>query len=196
MYPRRTRTGRKKREGPIRPTAGPPAEDLELFVTFMNAASGDATALQSPRRLGDWLTKHGLTAADEEISASGLEQARKACAGLRALIAAGTGAAADEDALRELARLTPKATLCPRFSTDGATWLEPASAGLDGLLERLFAIAVQARFESRWPRFKICADGACGRVFYDASRNLNALWCSPRCRSRRSSRYYRQRRSE
>ncbi len=177
MYTMRAR--KTRREGPVRPTKGPPLEDLELFLAFMNAVGpgGDA-ALASPRDLDDWLVERGLGAADEEISAADLARARKVCAGLRALIAVGAGAPADADALRELVRLTLAATVHPRFNADGSTWLEPASGGLDGVVDRLFAIAARARFENHWPRLKICIATGCGRVFYDESRNLHARWCS------------------
>lgn len=192
MYPMRKK--RSKRVGPVRPTKGPPAEDLELFLAFLNAVdSGSGTGeLATPRGLLDWLMKRGLASTDEEISATQLERAREACVGLRALIAEDAGAPADAGALEKLHRLTPATTI--HLGSSGLSRLVPTSSGVDGVIERLFAIAIRSRFENLWPRFKICTDPTCRRVYYDESRNLRARWCSPRCGNRYYTRDYRRRR--
>lgn len=193
MYPGMKKR-RPKRVGPVRPTKGPPAEDLELFLAFLNATdSGSGTGeLASSRSLLDWLVKRGLASADEEIPATRLEQAREACAALRALIAEDAGAPADANALEKLHRLKPATTI--HLASGGLSRLVPTSDGLDGVIERLFAIAIRSRFENLWPRFKICTDPDCRRVYYDESRNLRARWCSPRCGNRYYTRDYRRRR--
>lgn len=195
MYPLRTTKKRKRRPGPVSPTKGPPAGDQELFLTLLNAVVPGGEVDFSTGSLGHWLIQRGLLAEDEEVSSDALVRLRKTCHGLRALIAASTGARVETKAVAELVRLTPPALLQPRLGTDGSTWLAPSSDGVDGVVERLFAIATVARLENCWPRFKICIDGSCGRVFYDESRNLRARWCSARCKNRSASTSYRRRAS-
>ncbi len=177
----------------MRPTKGLNPEDLELFMTCLNALdTGGDTALAGLRA---GLAKRGFVAAAEEIPAAWTRRARQAGAGLRALIAADAGGSADVPALQGLSRLTSEARIRPGFAPDGASWLEPSAEGLDGVVDRLLAIAVRARFENLWPRIKICGDPACRRVFYDESRNLGARWCSPRCGNRHRSKHGRRHKS-
>lgn len=191
QYPGHKRK-RKKKAGPVRPTKGLNQEDLELFLTCLNTLdAGDGAALA---KLRSRLAQSGLLAAAEEIPAAWMERARRAYRGLRALIVADNGGSADVSALQDLARLTSEATLRPGIAPDGTTWLEPADKGLGGVVDRLLAFAVRARFENHWPRFKICADPACRRVFHDASRSLGGRWCSSRCGNRVRSRTRRPRR--
>jgi len=196
MYPMRTIRKRKRRPEPTSPTKGPPAGDLELFLTLLNAVLPGGAVEFSAGSLSRYLVERGLLAQDEVVSSDALVRLRKTCTGLRALIAAGTGAEADPKAVAELVRLRPPALLQPRFGTDGSTWLAPSSDGFDGVVERLFAMAALGRLENRWPRFKICADASCGSVFYDESRNLSARWCSARCRNRNASTSFRRQRRE
>ena len=179
----------------MRSTKGPPPEDLELLLALVNAVDFGAGSgeLASPRALSGWLTERGLGSQDEEVAAAGHDRAKTACAGLRALVATGHGAGGDADALEGLNHLTAMASIRAHFAADGTTRLEPTSDGLDGVVERVFAIVARARLENLWPRFKICADETCRRVFYDESRNLGARWCSLRCGNRRDVRYFRQR---
>lgn len=172
MYPMKRTRKPKRREGPVRPTKGLSAEDQEVFLAFLNDP---------------------LSGPTEEIPADRLEEARRIRKGLCALIAADSGVAIDGEALAELDRLAPKAKM--RLGAGGLTALEPVSDGFDGVVERLFAIAVRARFENHWPRFKLCSDATCRRAFYDASRSLIGRWCSARCRDRHSTRLYRRRRA-
>jgi len=169
MYPTRKPRKAKRKEGPVRPTKGLSAEDREVFLAFLN----------------------NPPSGPPEVPVERCEEARKVCKGLRALIVADSGTPPDGEALTELELLAPKAKM--RLGAGGSTTLLPVSDGFDGLVERLFTIAVRARFENHWPRFKLCFDATCRRAFYDGSRNLGGRWCSSRCKDRHSTRHYRQR---
>jgi len=109
MYSMRTTRKRKRRPGPVSPTKGPPAGDLELFLNLLNAALPGGDVEFSAGSLSHYLVQRGLMAEDEEVSSDALVRLRKTCHGLRALIAAGTGAQADPKAVAELVRLTQPA---------------------------------------------------------------------------------------
>ena len=65
--------------------------------------------------------------------------------------------------------------------------------GLDGVLGVLVAIAYEAMRDGSWARLKACRN--CGYLFWDASRNRSAAWCSMRlCGNRLKVRRHRRRR--
>lgn len=172
MNPMKRARKAKKREGRVRPTKGLPAEDREVFLAFLNDS---------------------LSGPTEEVPADRLEEARRVSKGFRALIAADSRMPFDAGDVQDLRRRAPNVRV--RLGADGSTSLEPCSDGFDGLVERLFAVAARARFENFWPRFKLCVDPTCRRVFYDGSRSLNGRWCSARCKSLESTRLYRRRKA-
>ena len=119
-----------------------------------------------------------------QLTEADVEHAREAREALTALIGGNNGFDVSAAALERLDRAAAKALLRVRFETGSTGRLEPAAGGLDGALGRFLAILMQARSDGLWPRFKICANGACRKAFYDYSTNRSGRWCnSSRCRS-------------
>jgi predicted RNA-binding Zn ribbon-like protein len=80
------------------------------------------------------------------------------------------------DGWRQISRLSSEVTLRYAFGEGGTPELETAT-GSPALGTMLQAVAriVDA---GEWPRIKICANDACGGVFYDDTRNGSQKWHS------------------
>jgi predicted RNA-binding Zn ribbon-like protein len=66
--------------------------------------------------------------------------------------------------------------------------------GVDRPIGDLLIAVTSSMAAGNWNRLKVCANDACQRSFYDASRNRSARWCSmARCGNRMKGRSYRQR---
>jgi predicted RNA-binding Zn ribbon-like protein len=173
----------------LRPAPG----DLRILQALLNTADAVAGTdeLGSPRALAGWLARWGLAAAEAEIGAAELERAIALRDGLRALARANVGLPLDKDAVAGLDRAAAAATFRVRF-VGLATRVEPAVDGLDGAFARLVRIAARAREDGSWKRLKVCDNEACGRSFYDFSRNGSGRWCVQRCANLIKSRIYRR----
>jgi CGNR zinc finger/Putative stress-induced transcription regulator len=96
------------------------------------------------------------------------------------------------DVLNAIAAYAP---LSVRFQRDGQASLEPASDGVEGALARLLAAVPLAQVDGSWRRLKICRNDACGRAFFDASKNHSGAWCDlGKCGNRLNARASRARR--
>ncbi len=194
---------RRRRQEPPSSEPRPAPGDLALIQQLVNTASaGEAPdSLATPPALCRWLIKRRLLDADHELDAAQHRRGLDARAGFRALILDAGGAATGAGALRRLEKATAAARFAVRFDDAGRPiGYQAASAGFDGALGALVAIAVAARLEGSWPRFKLCARGECRRAFFDTSPRRNGRWCTPQCgyrvraaAYRRSDKYYRPR---
>jgi predicted RNA-binding Zn ribbon-like protein len=96
------------------------------------------------------------------------------------------------DVLNAIAASAP---LSVRFQEDGQASLEPASDGVEGALARLLAAVPLAQADGSWRRLKICRNDACGRAFFDTSKNHSGAWCDlGKCGNRLNARASRARR--
>ena len=96
------------------------------------------------------------------------------------------------DVLNALAAYAP---LSVHFQRDGQATLEPAIDGVDGALAQLLAAVPLAQSEGSWRRLKICRNDACGRAFFDTSKNHSGAWCDlGQCGNRLNARASRARR--
>ena len=96
------------------------------------------------------------------------------------------------DILNAIAAYAP---LSVRFQWDGQASLEPAIDGVDGALARLLAAVPLAQVDGSWRRLKICRNDACGRAFFDTSKNHSGAWCDlGKCGNRLNARASRARR--
>ncbi len=112
--------------------------------------------------------------------------------GLRALLRTHTGAALDDAALDRLDEATVGARVEIRFDREGVARFEPASQSLADAVGVILAIVVNAQKESRWHRFKVCANPDCQRAFYDFAPGAIGKWCCLRCGDRIRARAYRK----
>ena len=151
--------------------------------------------LSSPGALADWLGRHGLAPEELELGEKHLKRALELRANLRRLIAAGDGTDAANRALERLNRLAAGLPLLVRFDPGNGVRFVPADQDFDGALGRILVIFAMARLDRSWRRLKVCPGPTCRAVFYDASKNRSAKWCSARRSGNRASARRSQRKS-
>lgn len=151
--------------------------------------------LTSPQALADWLVRWRLAHEPPPLAQEDLDRVLEMRGALRDLARAqGHGQDPPAAALARLDRETSRTPLRVRFEAGGATRLEAAAGGLDGIFARLFAALHTARSQGRWKRLKLCAEEDCRRAFYDASPGRSGKWCSMSlCGGRLKAKTYRRR---
>ena len=166
---------------------------LAVVHAFLNTwhADGPRERFDSPARLQDWLAKRGLIAPATPVSATDFDAVCRLRAGLRVLLGSAGRRAADP---MELNRLIRKARLTVQFDAAGQPHLAPDGVGVQAALARILAAIAVGQTEGTWSRLKLCRNGECQRIFYDASKNRSAVWCSSQlCGNRMNARAYRAR---
>ncbi len=177
-----------------RDRAFPAPGELEILQSLLdthNVAKG-YDEIGSPRLLASWLSRWRLMPATAELTEADVERVVHVRGGLRALLRTHTGAALDDAALDRLDEATVGARVEVRFDREGAARFEPASQSLADAVGVILAIVVLAQKESRWRRFKVCANPGCQRAFYDAAPSGTGKWCCLRCGDLIRARAYRQ----
>jgi predicted RNA-binding Zn ribbon-like protein len=170
-------------------------EELRCILAFLNTLDPRVSdELDSPEALGEWIARHGLAAPAPIVPAS-WNNALAVRQGLRALIAVHSGAPLHSQTVQQLNRALGEMRYQVGFSPDATTLhQQPAEAGWPGTLSRLFHAVSLAMADGRWQRFKLCANGKCQGVFYDASNSRTGRWCDVRCGNQVNCGTYRRRR--
>jgi predicted RNA-binding Zn ribbon-like protein len=179
----------------------PAPAPLNVIEDFVNTLEMDWDVhderLATAADLRKWLAEHGLIEADVELTDEDHRRALGVREDLRALLLAHHGAAPDASAVDRLNQVAGRTELHVRFEGPRGARLEPSSGGFEGALARIFAIAFGAVADGTWDRLKACRNDDCTWVFYDASKNHSATWCSMRvCGNRMKARAYRRRKAE
>jgi predicted RNA-binding Zn ribbon-like protein len=168
--------------------------ELELVRDFVNTSDIEdgVDKLDTPPRLGEWLTEHGLPAGDlTEGDRHRVIELREA---LRALLLANNGEPLDRSSIETLNRTAEDARLLIQFNREGRSALSPTGGGIDAALGSILAIVFRSMAEGTWPRLKACQADACKWAFYDHSKNRSGSWCSMAvCGNRAKARTYRRR---
>jgi predicted RNA-binding Zn ribbon-like protein len=179
----------------------PAPAPLNVIEDFVNTLETDRDVrderLPTPAALREWLEERDLIEPGAELTEADHARALRVREDLRSLLLAhhgGAPEAAAVDRLNETARGTP---LHVRVDGPRQARLEASSDGFAGALGRIFAIVFGAVADGTWDRLKACRNEECTWVFYDASKNHSATWCSMRvCGNRMKARTYRRRRAE
>src|SRR4051812_6412844 len=110
--------------------------DLDLVQRFVNTADLDqgTDELADQAGLAAWLDRVGMAA---QVDAAGRDRVVAFREAIRALLLANHGAPPDPGAIATLDRA---AAITVAFDAGGTARLEPARAGVDGVLARLLAI--------------------------------------------------------
>jgi predicted RNA-binding Zn ribbon-like protein len=164
--------------------------ELALVQRFVNTADLDRGTDELADRTGlaAWLDEVGMAA---EIDAAGRDRVVAVREAIRALLLANHGEPPDPGAIATLDRA---AAITVAFDATGNASLEPARAGVDGVLAKLLAIVARAQADGTWPRLKACPNDTCHWAFYDRSRNRSRTWCAMSvCGNRAKARSYRAR---
>ena len=174
---------------------------LKTVEDFVNTLEIDGPArnegLDSPAAAARWLGEHGLMEAGAELGDDDRDLVVRVREDLRALLLANNGEPLDDDSIVRLNEVAARASLSVRFTGPGDAHLASTAQGIDGALGRILAIVFTAMGDGTWERLKACRNEDCTWVFYDASKNLSATWCSMRvCGNRMKARAYRRRRAE
>jgi predicted RNA-binding Zn ribbon-like protein len=171
--------------------------ELELVRDLANTIELDEDPLvdriADPAALAAWLEARGL-GGGPALAERDVARAREFRGALRSLLHANAGAPRDDDAVARLTAAGDKAPLRVRLDAEGAARLEPAAAGVSGLIAAALAAIARAQDAGTWERLKICAADDCQWAFYDRSRNRSRAWCSMEvCGNRAKARAYRER---
>ena len=184
--------------------------DLLLVEELVNTRSLEfgTDDIATPEALAAWLEERGLLPAGVAVDDAGLDRARVAREGLRALIARNSpgpdaGArpgptadlaaidAADLDALAALAEELP---LVVDVRSTPPRLTPRTSHPVDDALARLLAVVAAAVAAGTWDRMKVCRQTGCRWAYYDESRNRSRAWCSMEtCGNRAKARSFRKR---
>jgi predicted RNA-binding Zn ribbon-like protein len=157
-------------------TAPQPLYLVQRFVNSVDLENGE-DELESPDALRDWLARRALMRADDSAGPADLRRALEVREGLRAVLMANNGMAADPDKLERLEKAAGRAGLRVRFAGDEDPRLEAQDGGVDGALARLLAIVAAAVENGQWERLKACPRDPCFWAFYDRSKNRSGRWC-------------------
>jgi len=179
----------------------PAPGELGTLQAFLNTrwslgSANHGETFTDPGTFRDWLADRALVPAGAKLTNADRERAFDVRESLRTLAFANNGRHADQAVFKTLERASRRATTRVRIDADGPRFLPGGGPAGDAALGALLAIAAQAMTEGSWARLKACPGRDCGWVFYDASRNGSARWCSMKvCGDREKARaYYRRRR--
>jgi len=163
-----------------RPAVAP--GQLGLVQAFLNTRD-----LESGR---DDLDTTGFDEADRRR----LVEARQA---IGDLVAANGGPAVERRAITTLNDAARRVHLGVRLHPQDGYRLVAEGVGADRPIGDLLIAITASMAADTWSRLKICANDACQRAFYDASRNRSGRWCSMAvCGNRMKGRNYRRRHSD
>jgi predicted RNA-binding Zn ribbon-like protein len=183
--------------GPTTPekTAPAPLELVQRFVNSVDRESGE-DELAGPDQLRAWLAERDLIGRDERVSRADFERAIDVREGLRALLMANNGMAADEERVARLNRASERAGLRVAFA-DAEPSLTPERKGVDGAIGSLLAIVAGAVEQGSWQRLKACPRDVCHWAFFDHSKNRSGRWCLMEvCGNIEKARAFRERKRE
>lgn len=148
-----------------------------------------------PEALGRWLAQHRLLERGVRLGPADLRRALAVREGLRELLFANNGHAADANAVARLNAALEHASVSVRMRGGELPEFIAQRGGLDGALAVVAAMVAAAQIHGSWARLKACPGPDCGWVFYDRSRNRSSSWCSMSvCGQVEKAREYRKRR--
>jgi predicted RNA-binding Zn ribbon-like protein len=168
------------------PHAAPgPLRLVQLLLNTRDAEYGNEW-IGTPKELAAWLDERGLRVA--RVTSRDVTRVQKIREALREHVMTNNDGQPVSAAASAL--LDAEAARAPlRVTFDGG--LEPAAAGLDGALARIFASVHEARSDGTWGRLKGCRN--CHWAFWDESKNRSATWCSMElCGNRLKTKRYRR----
>ena len=175
-------------------TAPDPLRLVQRFVNSVDLESGE-DELTQPNELRSWLAERGLIERDEPVTRADLRRALEVREGLRALLMANNGMAADAERVERLDRAAARAGVRVEFRPGADPRLAPEPGGVDGAIARLMAIVAGAVEQGTWSRLKACPRDVCHWAFFDQSKNHSGRWCQMEvCGNIEKARAFRERR--
>ena len=178
----------------------PAPGELALVQAFVNSRwdldNEFRERLADPQALGRWLVERQLLEPGARLTPADLRRTLDVREGLRELLFANNGHAADQNAVARLNAELGTASVSVRLRGEERPEFVAQHGGLDGALALIAVIVAAAQIDGSWGRLKACPGRDCGWVFYDRSRNQSSSWCSMSvCGQREKAREYRKRRT-
>ncbi len=154
-------------------------------------------SLATPSTTAAWLGAQGFDPSPAGVSPTEHRDLLRLRQALLALTVANNGANLAPSAIEALNAVAAARSFALEFDARGEGSLKPSSSGAAGYIETVLLAVHQAQANGTWPRLKACPAEHCQHVFYDASKNRTATWCSMAiCGNRTKVRNYQQRRRE
>lgn len=177
-----------------RPSAAP--GQLGLVQSFINTYDLDSgtDVLADSSSAKTWLADQRLASPSTDYDASDLRRLADVRRALHELVAANGGTGLQRRAVTTLNESARRVRLGVRLHPVDGYRLVAEGVGVDRPIGELLMSVTGAMAAGNWNRLKVCANDACQRAFYDASRNRSGRWCSmATCGNRMKGRAYRQR---
>jgi predicted RNA-binding Zn ribbon-like protein len=177
-------------------------EGLHFLLALLNTRYGQQKRLHDawPDRaaMERWLREQGLITAEVVVAEGEYRRAIDLREALRqSLRRSSHDASTSAEALETLNHIARYTLLKVHFTGPTQARLVPESGGVDGVLARALGDVYTAMWTGLWARLKVCQNDACGKAFYDGSKNHAGVWCSTRtCGNRMHARTYRQQKKQ
>jgi len=172
------------------------AGQLGLVQSFLNTydLENGRDLLADPAGAQAWLIEHRLAAVGSEYDDVDRRRLIDVRGAVGDLVAANGGGELERRAVTTLNEAARRVRLGVRLHPVDGYRLMAEGVGVDRPIGDLLIAVTSSMAAGNWNRLKVCANEACQRAFYDASRNRSARWCSmARCGNRMKGRSYRQR---
>jgi predicted RNA-binding Zn ribbon-like protein len=141
-----------------------------------------------------WLADHRLVSPGTEYDEADRSRLVDVRGAVHDLVAANGGRGLQRRAVTTLNEAARRVRLGVRLHPEDGYRLMAEGVGVDRPIGEILINITGSMAAGTWPRLKVCANEACQRAFYDASRNRSARWCSMTvCGNRMKGRSYRQR---
>jgi predicted RNA-binding Zn ribbon-like protein len=157
-----------------------PSDAVQVVRDFINTAEPQVGGddLVTAERVRDWFAGRGMVRPDALFSSSDVETLRTVREGLRTVLLAHAGHAADPAALERLDAVLAALPIRPSLNEAGYQLVSTSDAALSRAAAGLLDAIRRSIEEQTWPRLKVCARDTCRWAFYDESRNQVRRWCS------------------
>ena len=173
-------------------------EGLHFLLALLNTRCGQQKWLHDAwpdhAAMGRWLREQGLITAEVIVTEGDYRRAVELREALRQSVRRSShDVTTSAEALETINHIARHTLLKVHFAGPTQACLVPESGGVDGVLARAVGDAYTAMWTGLWARLKVCQNDACGKAFYDGSKNHAGVWCSTRtCGNRMHARTYRQ----
>ncbi len=177
-----------------RPSAAP--GQLGLVQSFLNTLDRetDHDELASLSQMQSWLSAGRLISPGTEYDEADRRRMVDVRSSLHDLVAANGGTGPQRRAVTTLNEAARRVRLGVRLHPEDGCRLMAEGVGIDRPIGELLISVTASMATGSWNRLKVCANGACQRAFYDASRNRSGRWCSmATCGNRAKGSAYRRR---
>jgi predicted RNA-binding Zn ribbon-like protein len=171
---------------------------LKLVEAFINSIERDTgrDELATPESMRRWLAQHRLASSQAELGEADRRRLVEIRQAFHELVAANGSQLPARRAVTVLNETARQIRLGIRLHPEDGYRLMSEGLGVDRVIGDLLVPALAGMADGTWLRLKICANAACGRAFYDSSRNRSGRWCSMAvCGNRIKGRAYRDRRA-